>query len=176
MFYFIQNGKIISKFEKAQRYPVGNDEQGNPIIYAKFLHEHLTIQSWFELDDSLEVGMEWTKNGFRYPKQEKPEKTPQEQIAIKVQNILDEKAKEKKYDSALSVRSYAGFENPFQIEAIKFSKWSAECWSYLADKQKEYEEKLESEPEILIEINVDNVLAGLPKFSWDQQVPEPTEK
>lgn len=58
--------------------------------------------------------------------------TPQEQkdaISNAIQKLLDDKAKSLRYDSILSARSYAGYINPFQAEAIKLADWSANCWS-----------------------------------------------
>lgn len=50
-------------------------------------------------------------------------------ISNAIQNLLDDKAKSLRYDSILSARSYAGYVNPFQAEAIKLANWSAECWA-----------------------------------------------
>lgn len=43
--------------------------------------------------------------------------------------MLDTKAQSLRYDSILSARSYAGYVNPFQTEAIKLADWSANCWA-----------------------------------------------
>ena len=47
-----------------------------------------------------------------------------------IQNYLDDKAKEYRYDSIMSARSYTGYTNPFQEEAIKLAVWASECWVY----------------------------------------------
>jgi len=45
-----------------------------------------------------------------------------------VQTYLDIKAKEFRYDSMMSARSYAGYVNTFQFEAQKLAVWSSDCW------------------------------------------------
>lgn len=61
-----------------------------------------------------------------------PSKTIQEQrdaISNAIQSMLDEKARSFRYDSIMSARSYSGYVNPFQAEAIKLASWSSSCWS-----------------------------------------------
>jgi len=41
---------------------------------------------------------------------------------------LDNMAKSYRYEDMKSVRSYAGFESPFQPQALKLAQWSADCW------------------------------------------------
>lgn len=50
------------------------------------------------------------------------------EIEQAIQNMLDDKAKELRYDNMMSARSYAGFENPFQSEAQSLAVWCANCW------------------------------------------------
>lgn len=45
-----------------------------------------------------------------------------------IQNMLDDKAKEYRYDNIMSVRSYAGYANSFQAEAQVLAIWAADCW------------------------------------------------
>lgn len=45
-----------------------------------------------------------------------------------IQKILDDKSREFRYDNAMSVRSYTGFENPFKDECIGLSIWFANVW------------------------------------------------
>ncbi len=45
-----------------------------------------------------------------------------------IQNMLDEKAREYRYDNMMSVRSYAGYTNPFQAEAEAMAVWASNCW------------------------------------------------
>ncbi len=37
-------------------------------------------------------------------------------------------AKSNGYTNIISVRSYTGFDNPFQQDCTKLAKWSADCW------------------------------------------------
>lgn len=52
-----------------------------------------------------------------------------ERINKAIQSMLDKKAQEYRYDSILSARSYAGFDNPFKNEALALSTWAASCWA-----------------------------------------------
>ena len=47
-----------------------------------------------------------------------------------VQGKLESAAQAKGYDGIISACSYAGYENPFQAEAIAFGKWRADVWTY----------------------------------------------
>lgn len=49
-------------------------------------------------------------------------------INAAIQNLLDAKAQELRYDNIMSVRSYAGFVSPFQTEAQTIAVWAADCW------------------------------------------------
>lgn len=50
------------------------------------------------------------------------------EIESTIQNMLDTKAKELRYDNMMSARSYAGYANPFQAEAQALAVWCANCW------------------------------------------------
>jgi hypothetical protein len=50
------------------------------------------------------------------------------ELSSGVQNLLDSKARELRYDNIMSARSYAGYENPFQTEALSLAVWASECW------------------------------------------------
>ncbi|HET8686968.1 MAG TPA: hypothetical protein VFM18_09935 [Methanosarcina sp.] len=50
-------------------------------------------------------------------------------ISNAIQSMLDTKAQSLRYDSILSARSYAGYVNPFQTEALKLADWAANCWA-----------------------------------------------
>lgn len=45
-----------------------------------------------------------------------------------IQTMLDSKAQEYRYDNMMSVRSYAGYANPFQVEAQGMAIWASNCW------------------------------------------------
>ena len=48
-----------------------------------------------------------------------------------IQNIIDSKAKEYKFDNINSIAKYIGYENQYQLRAITLGKWCASCWTYL---------------------------------------------
>ena len=54
----------------------------------------------------------------------------QEELSNAVQSHLDSKAREFRYDDMKSARSYAGYTNAFQAEAISLGQWASECWVY----------------------------------------------
>lgn len=61
-----------------------------------------------------------------------PPKTPeqdQQAISSAIQNMLDTKAQSMRYDNMMSARSYAGYANPFQVEAQSLAVWGANCWA-----------------------------------------------
>lgn len=45
-----------------------------------------------------------------------------------IQQMLDTKAQEYRYDNMMSVRSYVGYVNPFQEEAQGMAIWASNCW------------------------------------------------
>ena len=60
-----------------------------------------------------------------------PPPTPQEVLKAIEQAIekhMDEVVQSKKYDNRDSCRLYAGYTNPFQVEAIVFGQWVSACW------------------------------------------------
>lgn len=76
----------------------------------------------------------------------------------KVQQLLDNKAKEKGYDNVLSACSYAGYDNPFKVEGEAFGKWRSEVWSkgyaILKDITEGHRKLPESFKEILDELPI----------------------
>lgn len=53
------------------------------------------------------------------------------QLTDAVTDMLEAKAKELRYSSVASCRSYAGFVNTFQAEALTVATWSSDCWAYM---------------------------------------------
>lgn len=47
---------------------------------------------------------------------------------VAVVNTGTKIAQEYRYDNMMSARSYAGYDNAFQEEAIKLAKWASSCW------------------------------------------------
>lgn len=56
-------------------------------------------------------------------------KATQDAISKAIQQHLDAKAQELRYDNMMSARSYAGYTNPFQTEAQALATWCADCWA-----------------------------------------------
>ena len=84
------------------------------------------------------------------------EKTPEEikaEIEQAIQKMLDDKAKELRYDNMMSARSYAGFDNPFQTEAQALAVWCANCWLVAG--------QMEASGEVY---TVEEVLAQMPAY------------
>lgn len=53
-------------------------------------------------------------------------------VSQTVQNLLDNVAISKGYDNIMSVRSYAGYPNEFQAEALLLAQWNSLCWVRVA--------------------------------------------
>ncbi|MBR8466174.1 hypothetical protein KDE13_07460 [Campylobacter sp. faydin G-140] len=81
----------------------------------------------------------------------------------RVQTILDQKAKEKGYDSIVSAVSYAGYENVFQTEAINFGKWRANVWAW----GYKVLEDVKSGKIDITSTDINEVLASMPEFKGD---------
>ena len=64
------------------------------------------------------------------------------------------------YDNIASARSYAGFVNPFQDEALRLSKWSADCWVTAGQIASDVQNGLRTMP-----TSSDEIIAELPDFS-----------
>jgi hypothetical protein len=75
-----------------------------------------------------------------------------------IQGVLDTKAVELRYDNMMSVRSYAGYDNPFQDEAIKLATWCGDCWIKAGEIEADVASGDREMP------TVDEVLAELPTY------------
>ena len=74
--------------------------------------------------------MAWVSSGNTTLPADPP--SPQERgqaITAAIQGMLDAKAISLRYDSVLSARSYAGYSNPFQAEALRLAVWASACWA-----------------------------------------------
>ena len=79
-------------------------------------------------------------NGWTYRKELCPHKTEEDiqqeavnqritEIQVAVQNLLDSKAREKLYDDAFAICSYANStDETFHLEANQFIAWRDQCW------------------------------------------------
>lgn len=75
-----------------------------------------------------------------------------------IQNHLDSKAQEMRYDNIMSARSWAGYENPYQAEALKLAKWASECWTVAGQIETDVSSGARDMP------TIDEVLSELPKY------------
>ena len=75
-----------------------------------------------------------------------------------IQNHLDTKAQEFRYDNMMSARSYAGYTNPFQTEAQSLAVWASECWVKAGEIEADVKAGNRPMP------SVDEVLAELPVY------------
>jgi len=75
-----------------------------------------------------------------------------------IQNHLDTKAQEFRYDNMMSARSYAGYTNPYQEEAQALATWCADCWATAGTIQADIEAGNRTMP------TTDEVLAELPVY------------
>ena len=76
-----------------------------------------------------------------------------------VDEILNQEARKKGYDSIVTAVSYAGYENSFQAEGIKFGKWRSLVYEWGYALLKEIESGKRSLPQSFEEIKND-----MPKF------------
>ena len=101
------------------------------------------------------------------PPKEKPRELSEEEkmTALKreflgnVDEILNQEARKKGYDSIVTAVSYAGYENSFQAEGIKFGKWRSQVYEWGYALLKEIESGKRSLPQSFEEIKND-----MPKF------------
>lgn len=110
---------------------IGNHTQSPMLAYQMGL-----LDNYISLDDVEESEIDeklYIKEMCPHKTQEqKEQEAVQNRIAeIKsaVQNILDLKAKEKDYDTAVYLASYAtSTDNEFREQAIRFVAWRDHCW------------------------------------------------
>jgi hypothetical protein len=81
-------------------------------------------------------------------------------MSDQIQMLLDNKARERDYDDAKSVRSYAGYVNGFQTEALGFAQWCADCWITAGQIRDDILAGSRTVP------TPEEVLAELPTFDW----------
>ena len=75
-----------------------------------------------------------------------------------IQNHLDTKAQEFRYDNMMSARSYTGYTNAFQAEAQALATWASECWVVAGEIEADVQAGVRDMP------TVDEVLAELPVY------------
>ena len=75
-----------------------------------------------------------------------------------IQNHLDTKAQEFRYDNMMSARSYTGYTNAFQAEAQALATWASECWVVAGQIEADVQSGVRAMP------TVDEVIAELPAY------------
>lgn len=75
-----------------------------------------------------------------------------------VENLLNNTAKEHRYDSIDTACSYASVINPFQEESKLFVTWRGNVWNYCYQIMNDVKEKKRTIP------SLDELMAELPKF------------
>lgn len=86
-----------------------------------FIKQKNTYVAVYDIDSDLQVIVDAAIRKTEIAKKQKV-------FNSAIQTHLDNKAKEFRYDNMMSARSYAGYENPFQIEAKKLALWASNCW------------------------------------------------
>ena len=89
--------------------------------------------------------------------------TPQKQLkAIEqvIEKHMDSVAQARRYDNRDSCRLYAGYPNPFQVEAIAYGQWVANCWLVSNTAQADIIAGLRTIP------TPDEAVAELPTMVW----------
>lgn len=109
----------------------------------------VTDEEW---KSALDKGANCIENGvpiikdFRTPEDVKADKLKSFELAIK--SHLDDEAKAKGYESILSVCTYAGYTNPYQLEGQSFIQWRGLVWEYYYTELAKIEAGSRTEPSI----------------------------
>ena len=74
-------------------------------------------------------------------------------LTTAVEETLNAKAQEFRYDDIKSARSYTGYLNAYQAEATTLAVWASECWSYMDT----LEANLLNTKEVIVEAVLDEV-------------------
>jgi hypothetical protein len=77
--------------------------------------------------------------------------------------LLDAKARERRYDGAMSISTYPGSTNPqWASEAMAFLSWRDHVWAYAYAELDKVMTKQRSQP------TVAEIIAELPALSWPE--------
>ena len=136
--------------------------------YAKLDTNKIVIQiqpnketGFIEVDDSVVCGMIQNADlTFRNPVKSDTEIAIEQLTAISnsIQNHLDTKAQEFRYNNMMSARSYTGYTNAFQTEAQSLATWASKCWVVAGQIEADVQSGVRVMP------TVDEVLAELPVY------------
>ena len=127
-----------------------SEDLGEQIVMSGDKYVYLSTKA--EVDQS-QVDEALSKQSERY-KQE-----VQSAISRAIQEHLDTKVQEFRYDNMMSARSYAGYSNPFQSEAQALALWCADCWAKAGEIEADVEAGNRELP------TVDEVIAELPVYN-----------
>lgn len=80
---------------------------------------------------------------------------------VAIERLLDAKAQERRYDSAVSIATYAGSTNTaWSAEAAAFIAWRDAVWFHTYSEMQKVESGQRVQP------SVDELLAELPSMTW----------
>lgn len=139
--------KVPSQISDEQFAQINNYAIANPVIpedriskYMVFKLENDSVV--FDIKTATLLLIEDTKKEFNNA----------------IQNHLDTKAQELRYDNIMSARSYAGYDNPFQQEALKLSQWASNCWVVAGQIETDVSDGTRTMP------TVDEIISELPQY------------
>lgn len=116
---------------------------------------------WIDCDNTVQIGDTW--DGQVFVPQVVPEKPIDEvlrEYQDALQNFLDKKAREKQYNSALSIATYVTSTNQqWKAEADAFIAWRDEVFVHALDVLSTVEQG-GARP------SIDDFIAGLPQLTW----------
>lgn len=110
----------------------------NSVVYDKKTKESKTINHVGEIEKNQTLLKPkkfsvWDEEANAWVDDLEAEKNAKiDSLSLALSQFLDEVAQAKQYDNALSVRSYAGYKNTFQKEAVKFSDFCSSVWNDFA--------------------------------------------
>ena len=74
------------------------------------------------------VNSDGSTESYDFRTQEEIELELKQAISNAVQNMLDSKAQELRYDNINSIAKYLGYDNAFRTECEQLGEWAANCW------------------------------------------------
>lgn len=105
---------------------------------------------------------EWVEPEPYIPTKEDKLQEIQSEVLIRVQQLLDDKARERNYDDGVSLASYATSSNPkFRKEAEAFVVWRDNVWAKCYELLAQYQA---GEIDLM---SVDDVMKEIPTMEWE---------
>ena len=131
--------KEVTVSEEGDFYIISYDTNGEAICDALEVHQSYAMDFPAELMAQVSVNV-----GTH--------------LSMEIGDRLDSEAMRHRYDDMKSVRSYTGFENVFQTEAIALATWGSSCWEKAGLIEYEVQHGIRPMP------TVAEVLAELPVY------------